>query len=614
MFKPYIYTNLIYNGIKYIRSKISYKLFFIYIIVITIPVITFGIITYSLSSSAVEADFIKYRENLNSQILNNVEEDIKSLKRQSASIFFNLDDIIYYLNSTNENMDDVYFKTRDRIDKYFLGLLQYNENVDGIGLIDMNGSVKYYIDRNSNPSNLISVKDQKWFTDSVDLNGSPLLVEKHNNSLVFNPNDTSDRYVISIARTIHKVEDKNKSFGVLVFDQSIDRLYSLVSGIKTQDGEFIIILGSKGDVIYSRNEKTENFKKELLNLTRNEKQKTFKFKFTGEEMLVNYNSSAELGWKVFSILPVKELQKKSSFLRNIIVSLIIILIIIIIVISGFVSNIITIPLRRLMSSFKKLQKGDFSIRVPVKGFDELSQIGDTFNNMVSSIGELIKQKYEIGILLKQAELESLQSQINPHFLFNTLNSIKTVAGKNDSNKTVLMVQDLSDIFRYSLNKGKYIISFSEELEHVKKYLNLQNIRFSDKYDVFYEIDDEVLNCPIMRLTLQPIVENAIYHGLESNAGKGNLKIAAKNIGDNNYYIYISDTGIGISKDELFQIQSLLGSSSENQKNIHPDKIGIFNVNTRIKLHFGDNYGLSISSTYGQGTTVKLVLPSHNKGE
>lgn len=330
-------------------------------------------------------------------------------------------------------------------------------------------------------------------------------------------------------------------------------------------------------------------------------------------MLVNYSSSTELGLKVISLLPIQALRKKSSFLKDILFSLMIILIIIIIIISGLVSNIITLPLKKLMHSFKNLQKGDFTTRVTVKGHDELSQIGDTFNTMVSNIGELIKQKYEMGIYLKQAELESLQSQINPHFLFNTLNSIKAVASKNDSDKTVLMVQDLSDIFRYSLNRENFTINFSEELEHIKKYLYLQSIRFTDKYDIYYDIDDDVLNCPILRLTLQPIVENAIYHGLEPKREKGQLKIAAKNIGNNNYYIYISDTGIGIPKDELSQMQTLLESSSESNKNIPSDKIGIFNVNTRIKLHFGDHYGLSINSTYGLGTTVKLVLPFLQEG-
>lgn len=574
------------------------------------PVFAFGIVSYTLTSNVVEADYIKYTKNLNSQIQNIITEDVRSLKRQSASLFFNLDDIIYYLNSNYQHLDDAYFETSNRIDKYFLNLLQYNENVNGIGLVDMKGNVKYYLDRNNNSSNLISVKDEKWFIDAVALNGSPLLIEKHINPLIFDSNVNSDKNVISIARTIYRVEDKNNPYGVLIFDQSISQLYSLVSGIKTQDGEFLAIIGKNGDVICSNNNDVKNFKKELISLSGKENQKTFKFKFSGKEMLVNYSSSPQLGWKVFSILPIEQLQKKSAFLKNITFSLIIILILIIIIISGLVSNIITIPLRKLMSSFNKLQKGDFTTRVSVvKGLDELSQIGYTFNAMVSNIADLIKQKYEIGLLLKQAELDSLQSQINPHFLFNTLNSIKAVASKNDSEKTVLMVQDLSDLFRYSLNKGKYAINFLEELEHVKKYLNLQNIRFADKYDVYYEIDEEVLNCPILRLTLQPIVENAIYHGLEHKTGKCNLKITAKDIGDDNYYIYISDTGMGIPKAELSQIQTLLEKSSESQKNITPEKIGIYNVNARIKLHFGDKYGLSISSTYGLGTTVKLILPN-----
>ena len=169
--------------------------------------------------------------------------------------------------------------------------------------------------------------------------------------------------------------------------------------------------------------------------------------------------------------------------------------------------------------------------------------------MVTNIRILIEQKYEMGILRKQAELESLQSQINPHFLYNTLTSIKAVINRKDSNKALNIVQNLSDIFRYNLNRGKYIVKFSEELEHVKKYLFIQECRFMDKFEVFFDIDEEVLNFDIVRLTLQPIVENALYHGIEAKRGKGEIRIAAKIFNDK-YYIYISDNGIGIPAEEL----------------------------------------------------------------
>jgi two-component system sensor histidine kinase YesM len=310
---------------------------------------------------------------------------------------------------------------------------------------------------------------------------------------------------------------------------------------------------------------------------------------------------------VVSLLPITELQRKSQFIKNINFSLLAVLIVFTFIISILFSYLITRPLKKLMKSFRKLQEGDFGTRVEVKGEDEFAKIGRTFNTMVANIKSLIEQKYEMNILRKQAELESLQSQINPHFLFNTLNSIKAVIDKKDYRHSSIMVESLSDIFRYSLNRGRHIIKFSEELEHVKKYLYIQQCRFTDRYEVYYDIDEDVLDYNILRLTLQPIVENALYHGLSPKRGKGELKIAAKTFNDK-YYIYISDNGVGIPREELIQINTLLDNNPDTHNSLTPEKLGIYNVNARVKLHFGNDYGLRIYSCPGSGTTVRITLP------
>jgi two-component system, sensor histidine kinase YesM len=152
------------------------------------------------------------------------------------------------------------------------------------------------------------------------------------------------------------------------------------------------------------------------------------------------------------------------------------------------------------------------------------------------------------------------------------------------------------------------VKFSEELEHVKKYLYIQECGFMDKFEVFFDIDEEVLNFDIVRLTLQPIVENSLYHGIEAKRGKGEIRIAAKIFNDK-YYIYISDNGIGIPTEELVQINQLLDCNPEVQLKSHPEKLGIYNVNARIKFHFGNDYGLKILSNQDINTTVKITLPT-----
>jgi two-component system sensor histidine kinase YesM len=171
----------------------------------------------------------------------------------------------------------------------------------------------------------------------------------------------------------------------------------------------------------------------------------------------------------------------------------------------------------------------------------------------------------------------------------------------------VMVQHLSDIFRYNLSKGNAVVPFSEELEHIKKYLFIQEFRFKDRFEVQYDIDEQIIHCSILRLTLQPLVENALHHGLEPKREKGEIKITAKAY-DDSFYIYIHDNGLGIPHEKLDQINASLDNDAEILNEQSYGNVGIYNVNARIKYHFGNGYGLKIISTTNVNTTVKIVLP------
>jgi two-component system, sensor histidine kinase YesM len=597
---------LIIKAVKIFRKNIKYKLFLIYIIIISIPILFFGILSYKMSSSVLQNDFIKYKKQLNEQIVKNIDENIKNLTRQSMSVYTNLDDILFVMNTPTDKLDTSYLKAYDRVANFFRSMLQGNDKLFGVTLISLDGEVKLYIDRYVGNMNLFRVKEEPWFTKTLSLNGYPLLLGPHTNK--FLAKDSYNRNpVISISRSLIDLE-RDKAFGILIIDQDISQFSGIATDVEIDPEETIMVFDNSSSIVYSNKVLKESVSKKILSITSSNAPNFSTTEIDGKKMLINFGESKEYGWRVISMLPVSVLQQKGMFLKNINYFLLFILIIFTFIISILISNFITIPLKKLMSSFKKLQQGDFNTEVTIKGEDELAQIGTTFNTMVTNIRILIEQKYEMGILRKQAELESLQSQINPHFLYNTLTSIKAVINRKDSDKALNIVQNLSDIFRYNLNRGKYIVKFSEELEHVKKYLYIQECRFMDKFEVFFDIDEEVLNFDIVRLTLQPIVENSLYHGIEAKRGKGEIRIAAKIFNDK-YYIYISDNGIGIPTEELVQINQLLDCNPEVQLKSHPEKLGIYNVNARIKFHFGNDYGLKILSNQDINTTVKITLPT-----
>ena len=596
--------------IHLLLSSIKYRLFIILLTVITTPILFFSLLTYNLSSKAVENDYKQYKKSLNSQIIKNIDENIHSIIKQSNAIYLNLDTISYFLNNPLNNMDSKYFETRDTMNNYFLTLLQSNDSIYGISLLSLDGNMKFSLNKGGNSVNSYSVKDELWFKNAIALKGTPMFRDPHFDE--FAPVNSTDgrKLIISISRAICDQYDNSKIYGVLSVDEEINQFWKIVSNTETDSQEIIILMGKSGDLIYTNQKLNTDILTQLSSITSSQNLGSFNIKINGIPMFVNYGKSSEFGLKVISLLPSAQLQKKSTFLKNINIFLLAVMIIFSFALSTVFSAIIVGPLKKLAYSFEKLQNGDFNTNIIVKGSDEFAQISLTFNTMVINIKTLISEKYEIGILKKQAELETLQSQINPHFLFNTLTSIKAVIDDRDIDKSSIMVQNLSDLFRYSLNRGKYEVSFSEELSHIKKYLYIQECRFKDKYQVLYDIDDEVFDYGILRLTLQPIVENAFYHGLDLNRGKGELTITAKAL-DDTYNIYITDNGLGIPRDELDKMNELLIMNPETLKKLSPEKIGIYNVNSRIKFHYGNSFGIKIYSVQGAETTIKITLPIRN---
>ncbi|HHV98448.1 MAG TPA: sensor histidine kinase [Clostridiaceae bacterium] len=591
---------------KNIRSNIKYKLFLVYVLVITVPIAVLGIISYFMSSRIIEKDYIEYKKRIDGQIVKNIDENINNLLRQSMAVYANIDDLVCILK-TKDKPDTAYITSYNRLKSYFQSLLQGNNSIYGVSIISLNGEVKLYIDRYVGNINLFNVSKEPWFEETLAHNGYPILLEPHEKKFVSKDNFERN-LVISLSRAIIDL-NSDEICGIIMIDQDISKFSGIVTNVEVDDDEKIVVYGKSGSIVYSNSKFTDEQYKEIFSLSQISHSQPTKTVFDGHAVILNSGESKEFGWKVVSMLPVSTLRKKSSFIGKINFTLLAILVVITFIISNLSSTLVTKPLKILANSFKKLKKGDFNTSVPVKGSDELAQISADFNDTVASIKSLIREKYEYSLLRKQAELELLQSQINPHFLFNTLNSIKAVSDAGNMKQCSIMIKSLSDMFRYSLNKGKYIIKFSEELDIVKRYIFLQQCRFGDKYNVTWDIDERVMDYGIVRLTLQPIVENAIYHGLENKRGVGDLQITARLAGSK-YLIFIADNGAGIGETELEKINCILEKNPDESANVNPEKLGIYNVNARIKFHFGNEYGLKIYRLNGF-TTVKIALPAKN---
>lgn len=307
---------------------------------------------------------------------------------------------------------------------------------------------------------------------------------------------------------------------------------------------------------------------------------------------------------------IKDIQKARTeyqdfFMQMIRFSIIAFALILILItfLSYYIPLSITHPIRKLSEVTDQVAKGDLTVRSDVRSGAEVSVLNDSLNTMIDKINELLEQvKTEQG-RLRKAEFELLQSQINPHFLYNTLDTIVWLAEAGEQKKVVDMVGSLSDFFRTSLNQGKDMVSVKEELQHSRSYLEIQQVRYQDILQYEIQVPETLFCYLIPKITIQPLVENALYHGIKNKRGIGKIIITGKR--EKDYFVLIvEDNGAGMSRERLEAVRKGMNQKSQTEKDIY----ALYNVNERIRLNFGQKYGLSIDSVLGEGTTVQVMLP------
>ena len=264
---------------------------------------------------------------------------------------------------------------------------------------------------------------------------------------------------------------------------------------------------------------------------------------------------------------------------------------------------ITRPFKELSQVTDEIAKGNLSVRANVNTGVEATALSNSMNTMIDKINELLEQVTTEQIRLRKAEFELLQAQINPHFLYNTLDAIIWLAEAGEQKRVVGMVRNLSDFFRTSLNQGKDINSIKEEMLHVKSSLEIQHVRYQDILSYDIEVPEALYIYSIPKITIQPLVENALYHGIKNKRGMGHISIRGE-AGEKDFTITVTDDGIGIDETRLRQVQSGI----QNKVLTGKDFYGLYNVCERIRLNFGEEYGIFIESVYGEGTSVRVILP------
>lgn len=324
-------------------------------------------------------------------------------------------------------------------------------------------------------------------------------------------------------------------------------------------------------------------------------------------------SANYMDWIVVKRLPYSYLYKSADAIRTINTIIIIIFMAVAVVASAFVSYHFTNPIKRLIGHINQVQAGNFNIVVPVQGRDEVGILARRFNTMIQTIKDLINREYRLEIANKTNQLKAMQAQINPHFLYNALQSIGTLALQAQAPKVYSLISAIAKMMRYNMNTSETIVSFATELNHAKAYLELQQQRFNDQLSVIYEIEPEALPIQVPKMLLQPLIENYFKHGYENAGVSGRIRIAADVAGGEWLTIRVEDNGSGVEPGKLRQLRALLQRSGAGllEEQSH---IGISNVWMRLKLYYNDEAEMSVDSELSCGFAVTIRIPLNGELE
>jgi two-component system sensor histidine kinase YesM len=328
------------------------------------------------------------------------------------------------------------------------------------------------------------------------------------------------------------------------------------------------------------------------------------------KQFVAYGTARQTGWTVVGVAPLKEVVAEAYSIRQLIFLSVLLSAVFALTLYFFLTKRITQPIQILMNKMRKAASGYLDAKVKPNGDDEIADLGKSFNIMLEKIKSLIEKSRREQERVQLADLRTLQAQINPHFLYNTLDSILWMAEDENKQSVIKMVKALSRFFRLSLNKGRDWISIKTELEHVENYLVIQQMRYRDILQYEINVDPALQIYPIMKMSLQPLVENAIYHGIKNKRGQGMIRIGGY-IDGHFMVLTVEDNGIGIVPEKLAVLREQLEQPADAHlpsDDDHEGGFGLLNVHHRIRLYFGAQYGIELDSIHKEGSKVSIRIP------
>ena len=532
-------------------------------------------------------------KNFKDYVDNNANSKSNEISKQ---IVYNYDNyfqgIIDTLNVVIEELDNTDVNSDPKsVEDYFFDVISYRKDITNITLFAVNGEYLVKTGEEIYSSDVIAT--MSWFYEALLQPSicyfSPPFSYSENDNRIFVTKYVNYNY--------------NEDAGVLLFELNSDKILDIANNTNLGNGGQIVIMTTINDkfsVIFSSEEHIDS---DILRVLNKQILGNGSLTIKSNKMSYNIETINNTRWRIGIFINIDESAAAQNSFAITLISICFVAIIITTILISVISKNIANPLKKLEAAMKEIEEADYLLveEVNIGKQKEIASLSESFNLMMRRIKELMDKVVEEQETQRKSELKALQYQINPHFLCNTLDSIVWLVDNNKNKEASEMVVALAKLFRISISRGRNIITVKDELEHARSYLLIQSIRYADAFKYEFDIDPEVVEYTTLKLILQPMIENAIYHGLKNRIDEGYIKISAKLV-NTKVVFEISDNGYGMRKEKIEELY-------ENFKNPDlNDGVGLKNIYLRLKIYYGDEADLLIESELDEGTTIKIIIP------
>lgn len=551
-----------------------------------------GMVMYARFSNLSRQETIQSAQKLMEQTRENLEDYLVSMRRISDALYYNVikeNDLSNQEKDIHRGMNLLYEANRD--------------NLRSIAIYNNYGSLiaaEPIASQKEDPD----VTRQGWYVQAVGEMENLHFSIPHIQNLF---NEATFRYywVISLSRVVELTDRGVSQTGVLLVDMDFSSISRMMKQINTlNSGQYYYLCDSNGEIIYHPRQIqiSDGIYSENNETAARYRDGVHDEIFEGEHRKVIVNTVSYTGWKLIGVIPNSTIPIEMMNLRYYIVMIMLLTAMMLVAINRVVAVRISRPILKLNNSVTEYEAGE-EPEIYIGGSVEIRHLGYSIQKSYEQIDGLMKEIVLEQNKRRKSELDALQSQINPHFLYNALESITWMVEGERNDEAVFMISQLAKFFRISLSKGRTVISVKDELQHAQSYMNIQKIRYKNTFSVTFEVDPELYSYCTVKLILQPILENAISYGVGGMDDCGEIKVTGRKEGGN-IILAVTDNGMGMSEEEV----SLVLTDS-NRIHKHGSGVGLVNVNNRIQILFGKEYGLTVESEPDEGTTVSICIPA-----